>query len=130
MCSLNCIHALHPRLVVYSPCLSYYSQILALKAAKDSFIQFSSTVLYFNNLAAEEDVFFVFFCFVKTGRATKIRIKQNLFLFDKLFQYFKLIITFTFQHFYLFFCSTVLYEAHAKKYIYILQTHRCSIYML
>ena len=56
MCSLNCIHALHPRLVVYSPCLSYYSQILALKAAKDSFIQFSSTVLYFNNLGAEEDV--------------------------------------------------------------------------
>ena len=72
MFSLNCIHALQRRLVVYSPSLSYYSQILALKAAKDSFIQFSSTVLYSNNLGSEEDVFFVFFFFVKTGRATEI----------------------------------------------------------
>ena len=31
-----------------------------MKAAKDSSIQFSSAVLYFNNHGAEEDVFFVF----------------------------------------------------------------------
>ena len=81
MYSLNCLHALQRRLVAYSPSLSYYSQILAFKTAKDSFIQFSSTVLYSNNLGAEEGVFFVFSCFVKTGRATEIRIKQNLLLF-------------------------------------------------
>ena len=59
MCSLNCVHTLQRRLVAYSPSLSYYSQILALKVAKDSSIQFSSKVLYSNNLGTEVDVFFV-----------------------------------------------------------------------
>ena len=39
-----------------------------MKAAKDSSIQFSSTVLYSNNLTTEEDVIFVlmlFFAFLK-----------------------------------------------------------------
>ena len=68
MCSLNCVHALQRRLVAYSPSASYYSQIsqvLALKAAQDSFIQFSSTVLYSNNLDAEENIFFVFHASLK-----------------------------------------------------------------
>ena len=71
MCFLNCIHALQRRLVAYSPSLSYYSQILALKAAKDSFIQFSSTVLYSNNLDAEEDVFFVLLALLKQEEQPK-----------------------------------------------------------
>ena len=46
-------------LVEYSSSLLYNSQILALKAAEDSLIQFSSTFLYFNNHGTQEDVFFV-----------------------------------------------------------------------
>ena len=71
MCFLNCIHALQRRLVAYSPSLSYYSQILALKAAKDSFIQFSSTVLYSNNLAAQQNGFFVFLALLKQEKLAK-----------------------------------------------------------
>ena len=64
MCSLNCAHTLQRRLVAYSPSLSYCSQILASKGAKDFSIQFSSTVLYFTYLGAkEEDIFFVLLSF-------------------------------------------------------------------
>ena len=71
MYSLNCVQALEWQLVAYSPSLSYYSQILALKAPKDSSIKFSSIALCFLCFA-------VVICFVKTGRTTEIRIKQNL----------------------------------------------------
>ena len=49
----------------YSPFLSYFSQILASKGAKDFSIQFSSTVFYFTNLRTEEeeDVFIVLLLF-------------------------------------------------------------------
>ena len=50
-------------LVEYSSSLLYNSQILALKAAEDSLIQFSSTFLYFNNHGTQEDVFFVLLLF-------------------------------------------------------------------
>ena len=63
MYSLNYVHTLQQRLVAYSPSLTYYSQIFALKTAKDSSIQFSSTVLYFSNFGVEEDVFFVLLSF-------------------------------------------------------------------
>ena len=63
MCSLNCAITLQQRTVAYSPSLLYYSQFLESKGAKDFFIQFS-TVLYFNNLSAEEEnVFFVLLSF-------------------------------------------------------------------
>ena len=68
MCSLCCVYTLQRRLVASSQSLLYYNQILTLKAAKDSSIQFSSTVLYSNNLSTEEDVIFVlmlFFAFLK-----------------------------------------------------------------
>ena len=45
-----------------------------MKAAKDSYIQFSSTVLYFNNLDTEEDIFFVslsFFALLKQEEQPK-----------------------------------------------------------
>ena len=57
------VHTLKRRLNAYSPFLSYHSQILTLKAAKDSSIQSSSTALYFNNHDAEEDAFFVLLLF-------------------------------------------------------------------
>ena len=63
MCSLNCVHTLLRRLVAYSPSLSYCSQILASKSAKDFSIQFSSAVLYFTNLGSEEVVLFVLLSF-------------------------------------------------------------------
>ena len=74
MCSLNCVHTLEQRLVAYSESLLYYSQILALKATKDSSIQFSSTVLYLNNYGTEEGVFFVvlsFFALLKLKEQPK-----------------------------------------------------------
>ena len=63
MCSLSCVHTLQQRRFAYSQSLLYYNQILALKATKDSSIQFYSTVLYFKNLSTEEDVFLVFLFF-------------------------------------------------------------------
>ena len=64
MCSLNCVNTLHGTTAVVSLSLSYYSQFLASKGAKDFSIQFSSTVLYFNNLSIEEEnVFFVLLSF-------------------------------------------------------------------
>ena len=80
MCSLNCVHNLEQQLLAYSPSLSYYSQIRALKAAKDSSIQFSSAVLYFNNHGAEEDVFFVF-ALLNQEEQPKKKIEENLLLF-------------------------------------------------
>ena len=71
MCSLDCVHALQRRLVACSPSLSYYSRILALKAAKDFFIQFSSTVLYSNNLGTQQDAFFVFLALLKQQEQPK-----------------------------------------------------------
>ena len=71
--SLNCVHTLERRLVAHSPSLSYYSQILSLKAAKNSFIQFSSTVLYFNDDGTEENVFFLmsFFTLLRKNNRNK-----------------------------------------------------------
>ena len=64
MCSLNCANTLQRTTVAYSLSLSYYSQFLASKGAEDFSIQFSSTVLYFNNLSIEEEnVFFVLLLF-------------------------------------------------------------------
>ena len=85
MFSLSCIHALQQRLVAYSPSLSYCSQILALKVAKDSFIQFSSTVLYSNNLGSEEDVFFVFFSLLKQEEQPKYELSKICFFFTTFF---------------------------------------------
>ena len=60
MCSLNCANTSKQTTVAYSLSLLYYSQFLASKGAKDFSIQFSSIVLYFNNLSIEEEnVFFV-----------------------------------------------------------------------
>ena len=65
ICSLDCANTLQQTTVayLYLYCiisLSYYSQFLASKGAKDFSIQFSSIVLYFNNLSIEEEnVFFV-----------------------------------------------------------------------
>ena len=55
MCSLNCANTSKQTTVAYSLSLLYYSQFLASKGAKDFSIQFSSTVLYFNNLSIEEE---------------------------------------------------------------------------
>ena len=55
MCSLNCANTSKQTTVAYSLSLLYYSQFLASKGAKDFSIQFSSTVLYFNNLSVEEE---------------------------------------------------------------------------
>ena len=64
MCSLNCANTSKQTTVAYSLSLLYYSQFLASKGAKDFSIQFSSTVLYFNNLSIEEEnVFFVLLSF-------------------------------------------------------------------
>ena len=64
MCSLNCANTLQQTTVAYSLSLSYYCQLLASKGAKDFSIQFSSTVLYFNNRSTkEENVFFVLLLF-------------------------------------------------------------------
>ena len=83
--SFNCVHTLQRRLVAYSLSLSYYSEFLASKTAKNFCIPFSSTVLYFDNLGAkEEGVFFVllsFFAVFKRGRATKIRLNEIYFYF-------------------------------------------------
>ena len=85
MCSLNCASTLQQRTVAYSlSLLYYYSQFLASKGAKDFFIQFSATVLYFNNLSTEEEnVFIVLLSFfiVKRRRATKVRISEIRFFF-------------------------------------------------
>ena len=59
MYSLNCEKTLWQRTVAYSLSLSYYDQFLASKGAKDFSIQFSSTVLYFNNLSVEEENIFI-----------------------------------------------------------------------
>ena len=81
MCSLNCVNTLQQVAVAYSLSLLYYSQFLGSKGAKDFSIQFSSTVLYFNNLSIEEEnVFFVLLSFFallkdKGKRATKVRIE-------------------------------------------------------
>ena len=78
MCSLTCANTLQQTTVAYSLSLSYYSQFLASKGAKDSYIQFPSTVSYFNNLSVEENVFFCFtiiLCFFKRQMATKVGIK-------------------------------------------------------
>ena len=85
MYSLNCLHALQRRLVAYSPSLSYYSQILALKTAKDSFIQFSSTVLYSNNLGAEENIFFVFHASLKQEEQPKQELSKICSFFTSFF---------------------------------------------
>ena len=70
----------------YSPSLSYYSQIFTMKAAKDSSIQFSSTVLYFNIHGAEEDVFFVllsFFALLKQEEQPKQELSKICFFFTR-----------------------------------------------
>ena len=85
MCSLNCVHALQQRLVTYSSSISYYSQILALMGVKDSFIQSSSTVLYSNNLGAEEDVFFVFLALLKQEEQPKQELSKICFFFTSFF---------------------------------------------
>ena len=63
MCSLNCANTLQRTTVAYSLSLSYYSQFLVLRGAKDFSTQLSSTVLYFNDLSIEENVFFVLLSF-------------------------------------------------------------------
>ena len=64
VCSLNCANTLQWRTGAYSLSLSYYSQFLISKGAKDFSIQFFSTILYFNNLSVEEEnVFFVLLSF-------------------------------------------------------------------
>ena len=64
MFSLNCANTLQQTTVAYSLSLSYYSHLLASKGAKDFSIQFSSTVLYFNNRSTkEENIFFVLLLF-------------------------------------------------------------------
>ena len=110
--------------------LSYYSQFLASKGAKDFSIQFSSTVLYFNNLSVEEENFFfcftVIFCFVKRQRATK-ELSEICFLFTSFSNisnsssFLRFII---FKYFFLF--DRSLWSSRKV----ILQTCRYFIYML
>ena len=81
---LSKLYTLEWWLVSCSPSLSYYSQILVLKAVKDSSIHFSSTVLYFNNHGTEEDVFFsllLFFALVKQEQQPKYKFSQIFFFF-------------------------------------------------
>ena len=128
LCSLNCANTLRRTSVAYSLSLSYYSQSLVLKGAKDFAIQFSSTVLYFNNLSIEgENVFFVLlslFALLKDKGQLKEELSEICFF--QLFQYFL-----THNHFYassFLNSSTILYEAHVNQYCKHLFT--CCIYKM
>ena len=126
----SCVHTLQRRLVAYSLSLSYCSQFLASKTAKNFCIPFSSTVLYFDNLGAKgEGVFFVllsFFAVFKRGRATKIRLNEIYFYFTS-FSNISNSSILRFVILYIFFLSDFSIRNSHKI---IFQTRRCFIYFV